>query len=116
MEGKDLNMTILLDFYGELLTGKQKSVLEMYYNDDMSLAEIAESEGITRQGVHDMLQRAEASLRATEKKTGLVRGYIERRDALTALEEDLNEALRLSGEKAAEPIRRAMDRLEKLKG
>lgn len=109
-------MTMLLDFYGELLTDKQRKVLEMYYNEDLSLAEIAENEGVTRQGVHDMLQRAETSLRATEAKTGLVRGHIERREALTALEEDLRQALRFADSRAGEAIRRAMERLAGLKG
>ena len=47
---KDLNMSILLDLYGELLTEKQRDVLELYYNDDLSLAEIAQQYEISRQG------------------------------------------------------------------
>ena len=57
---KDLGITILLDFYGDMLTEKQRDFLGYYYNDDLSLSEIAENEGITRQGVRDSIKRAEA--------------------------------------------------------
>ena len=59
---KDLGITILLDFYGDMLTEKQRDFLGYYYNDDLSLSEIAENEGITRQGVRDSIKRAEAQL------------------------------------------------------
>ena len=59
---KDLKISFLLDFYGEMLTQKQREVIEYYYNDDLSLAEIADNEGITRQGVRDSIKRAEAQL------------------------------------------------------
>ena len=47
----NVEITILLDFYGDMLTAKQRDFINLYYNDDLSLAEIAENEGITRQGV-----------------------------------------------------------------
>ena len=56
---KDLRITFLLDFYGDMLTEKQREVVECYYNEDLSLAEIAEEKGITRQGVRDGIKRAE---------------------------------------------------------
>ena len=56
-------MTLLFDYYGELLTEKQKTCFDLYYNQDLSLSEIAEEAGITRQGVHDTLARAESVLR-----------------------------------------------------
>lgn len=59
---KNLEMSILLDLYGGLLTDKQRDVLEFYYNNDLSLAEIAEHYGISRQGVHDSIKRGEDSL------------------------------------------------------
>ena len=67
-----LEMTLLYDFYGELLTEKQKTCFDLYYNQDLSLGEIAEEAGISRQGVHDSLARAEAALLAMEEKTGCV--------------------------------------------
>lgn len=65
---KDLHISALLDVYGEFLSEKQRSVTEHYFNDDLSLAEIAENEGITRQGVNDLIRRAEAQLRLFEEK------------------------------------------------
>ena len=59
---KDYSIALLLDFYGELLTEKQREFLEYYYNEDLSLAEIAANEGITRQGVRDAIKRAEHAL------------------------------------------------------
>lgn len=65
---KDLDISSLLDLYGGLLTDKQKAFLEFYYNDDLSLAEIAENEGITRQGVYDIVKRAKQQLVNFEEK------------------------------------------------
>ncbi len=64
--------TMLFDFYGDLLTEKQREYYDLYYNEDLSLSEIAENVGITRQGVHDIVARAESSLLETERKTGLI--------------------------------------------
>ena len=65
---KDYKIPYMLDCYGSLLTKKQKCLVDQYYNDDLSLAEISESEGITRQGVRDAVKRAEAQLFETEEK------------------------------------------------
>ena len=70
---KNLEISFLLDFYGEMLTQKQREVIEYYYNDDLSLAEIADNEGITRQGVRDSIKRAEAQLLEMEERLGLAR-------------------------------------------
>ena len=59
---KNLEIAVLLDLYGDMLTEKQRDFLGYYYNDDLSLSEIAENEGITRQGVRDAIKRAEAQL------------------------------------------------------
>ena len=65
-------MALLIDFYSALLTPRQKQIVEMYYGDDMSLSEISEEMGITRQGVHDALKKAEGQLIDTESKLGLI--------------------------------------------
>jgi len=65
---KDYKIPYMLDCYGNLLTEKQRCLVDQYYNDDLSLAEISESEGITRQGVRDAIKRAEAQLFETEEK------------------------------------------------
>lgn len=70
---KNLSMSILLDLYGELLTEKQRDVLELYYNDDLSLAEIAQQYEISRQGVHDSIKRGEEALMKFEEILGLSR-------------------------------------------
>ncbi len=79
---KDLGLTILLDFYGDMLTEKQRNFLSYYYNDDLSLSEIAENEGITRQGVRDAIKRAEAQLFDMEERLGLARRFQEMRRGL----------------------------------
>ena len=69
---KDLKLSYLLECYGSLLTEKQRRVVDMYYNEDLSLAEIAEIEAITRQGVRDFLVKAEAQLHEAEEKLRLL--------------------------------------------
>jgi len=64
---KDFSIALLMDFYGDLLTEKQREFLEYYYNEDLSLAEIALNEGITRQGVRDAIKRAERQLFGMEE-------------------------------------------------
>lgn len=67
-----IEIILLYDYYGDLLTDRQRECFEMRYNQDMSLGEIAEELGISRQGVHDNLNRTEALLRNMEVKTGCV--------------------------------------------
>lgn len=69
---KNLDITLLLDFYGDMLTEKQRLFISCYYNDDLSLSEIAADEGITRQGVRDAIKRAEGQLISMEERLGLV--------------------------------------------
>ncbi len=75
MKSKPLEMSLLFDFYGETLTEKQRELFDLYYNEDLSLAEIAEHAGITRQGVRDSVKRAEHALHEMEQKLGLVARY-----------------------------------------
>ena len=70
---KDLKISYLLDFYGDVLTDRKKDVLDMYYNEDLSLAEIAEQIGISRQGVRDLIKKAEEELLFLEEKLGLAK-------------------------------------------
>ena len=74
--GKDLYISTLLDVYGEFLSEKQRNITEHYYNDDLSLSEIAENEGITRQGVNDLIKRSEAQLKAMEEKCHYSRYFL----------------------------------------
>ena len=74
---KNLEIPFLLDFYGEMLTEKQRNCLVYYYEEDLSLSEIAENEGISRQGVRDSIKRAEAQLFDMEKRLGLAKRFTE---------------------------------------
>ena len=75
MKNQAYRMTMLFDFYGETLTDRQKEFYDLYYNEDLSLGEIAENYNITRQGVRDVIVRAEASLTELEDKTGLIKRF-----------------------------------------
>lgn len=68
---KNLEVSTLLDFYADLLTENQKKVLDWHYNEDLSLTEIAENLGITRQGVRDTIKKAETQLFELEEKLHL---------------------------------------------
>ena len=82
-----LQLVLLYDYYGDLLTDRQRECFEMRYYQDLSLGEIGEELGISRQGVHDNLSRAEALLRNMEAKTGCVsRDLACRKAAKTILE------------------------------
>lgn len=72
---KNLEISFLMDFYGEMLTEKQREVMEYYYDDDLSLGEIAANEGITRQGVRDSIKRAEAQLLEMEQRLKLAQKF-----------------------------------------
>lgn len=79
---KNLEVIMLYDIYGEMLTQKQRDFITYYYDDDLSLAEIAENEGITRQGVRDAIKRAEFQLFEFENHLGLKRRYEESKAGL----------------------------------
>ena len=72
---KDFEMGYLLDFYGEVLTPKQREMLRQYYNDDLSLSEIGENFGITRQGARDAIKHGETTLKELEAKVGFAARY-----------------------------------------
>ena len=76
-----LQMTLLFDYYGELLTDRQRMCFDLRHNQDLSLAEIAQELNVSRQGVHDNLSRAEALLMNMEEKTGCVRRDLQCRKA-----------------------------------
>ena len=87
MKNQTYRMTMLFDFYGELLTERQKEFFDLYYNEDLSLSEIAENSGISRQGVRDVIVRAEGVMQEVEDKTGLIRRFMQMREKLNAIED-----------------------------
>ena len=72
---KNLEINYLLDFYGEVLTERKRSILELYYNDDYSLSEIADDIGISRQGVREIIKKSEEELLYLEEKLGLFKKF-----------------------------------------
>ncbi len=90
MKNQAYRMALLYDFYGDMLTDRQKEFYDLYYNEDLSLSEIAENYGISRQGVRDVIVRAEASLTELEDKTGIIRRFHVMQDQLKELLSDVD--------------------------
>lgn len=86
---KNLEMSLLLDFYGETLSERKLSVMSLYYNEDYSLAEIADEIGISRQGVRELIKKSEAELSALEEKLGLAARF----ETLRSLAEDVEKQI-----------------------
>lgn len=74
---KNLEIGYLLDFYGDILPERKRDIMDLYYNDDLSLSEIAEQMGITRQAVRDSIKKTELELFFYEEKLGLRRRFTE---------------------------------------
>ncbi len=115
MEQGRLMRSMLLDFYGETLTDKQRECYDLHYNEDLSLAEIAEQLGISRQGVWDNIRRAEASLESLEEKTGLIARFTQYARALNTLQAELEEIRDVSAGRARELAQRGIAELEQLR-
>ena len=90
---KDLNICILLDFYSSLLSEKQAEMMQRYYNEDLSLSEIAAEMNITRQGVRDALKKSEASLKEAEKQMGFAKRFIDMAKELKVIREQTEELI-----------------------
>lgn len=106
---------LLFDYYGELLTERQRMCFDLKYNQDLSLAEIAQELGVSRQGVYDNITRAEAHLVNMEEKTGCVRRLLQSRRAVEtvlALTEALTEHEDPRVREAAAKIEAAMKSIE----
>ncbi len=85
MKLEELELSLLFDYYGELLTEKQRTCFELYYNQDYSLGEIAGEAGISRQAVYDTLARAESALRTMEGNIGAAARDLACRKALARI-------------------------------
>lgn len=118
---KNLEISYLLDFYGDVLTNKQREAMEEYYNADLSLAEIAEGLGITRQGVRDAVKRGEATLVELEEKIGAAGRYRALADQLDQLEHLLRDIrfyatdVRVDGERIAALAGEALSTLQSVR-
>lgn len=106
---------MLLDFYGELLTDKQRECCDLHYNEDLSLSEIAAELGISRQGVWDNIRRAESAMLEIEEKTGLIRRFEGTRQTLKKIRAQAEEIGRLTEgrpREIAREIGRELGRIE----
>ena len=96
---KIVEQTLLYDFYGELLTDHQKEIYEDAVFNDLSLSEIADQQGISRQGVHDLIKRCDKTLAGYEEKLGLIRKFQRTRE-LVEESHELTRRFRESGDEA----------------
>lgn len=99
MKNQAYRMALLFDFYGDMLTDRQKEFFDLYYNEDLSLAEIAENYGITRQGVRDVIVRAEGIMQELEDKTGIIRRFRSMQEQLEAISVCADHVIRLNDER-----------------
>ena len=82
---KNVEVSLLFDFYGELLKPSCRQAIDLYYNEDLSLAEIAAQTGITRQGVHDLIRRCDRTLLGYEEKLGLIAKFQKTKEKVTEI-------------------------------
>ena len=109
---KNVQISILLDIYGKLLTEKQYKLLDDYYNNDLSLSEIAENENITRQAVRDNLKKGEKNLFEYEEKIGVMKKTIMQEEQIADILSEITKIENTSSDK--EVARVLQDVREKL--
>ena len=110
MSEKNMRYCLLLDFYGEVLSENQREMMDLYYNEDFSLSELADEIGITRQGVRDAVPRAEESLDSLEEKLGMIARF----DRLRAQRAEIAVLLSDDSRPRDAVIREALQKLEML--
>ena len=96
MKNQAYRMALLFDFYGDMLTDRQKEFYDLYYNEDLSMAEIAENYGITRQGVRDVIVRAEGILTELEDKTGIIRRFHKMQEQLQSVDDAMDQIVQMN--------------------
>lgn len=90
---KMIEISMLFDFYGRLLTEKQREIYSLYHDDNLSLAEISSEVGISRQGVHDALKKAEKLLNQYEEKLGLIDKFSKKEKAISKIDSSINDLI-----------------------
>ncbi|MBQ3053351.1 MAG: DNA-binding protein [Clostridia bacterium] len=111
---KDLNLCLLLDFYSFLLSEKQAGMMQMYYNDDLSLSEIAQEMDITRQGVYDAIKKSEGILKSAEEQMGFAGRFIDMAKKLSAFKAQI-EKLIDNKENIEGKLQDLLDKIEELR-
>lgn len=103
---KDMHLSLLMDIYGALLSARKRELMAYYYDEDYSLAEIAEITGISRQGIRDSVKKSEAELRDLEDKLHLAERTQKLNRSLTELSANLADI----ASNAAEPnVKKALE-------
>ncbi len=103
---KILEQSLLFDFYGELLTEHQKEIYERFVADDLSLGEIAQEAGISRQGVHDLIRRCNQTLRGYEEKLHLIDRFLAVKEKVERIDRLLDDYQEENAEELIQSIRR----------
>ena len=114
MMEKNILIGSLLDIYGGLLPEKQRILIDLACNEDLSLSEISEMEGITRQGVHDSIRRGELLLMGYEEKLHMLQRKQERVEMLKELQDTLEGIKDLSGDAVKDPLCSACEKVVRL--
>ena len=108
-------ISLLYDFYGQLLSKRQDQVMKLYHEENLSLSEIAEEFDISRQGVHDALKNAEKALKEYEKKLGLVEKFRKSRDAVKEIDSIMDSVIHVLQKEKSETVLRAVEDLKEVK-
>ena len=101
--------SLLFVFYGQLLTDKQRQVMELYHEENLSLSEIASEFEISRQAVHDTLKKAEQALNDYEEKLGLVEKFVDTEEVVSKIDNEIDEIIGITDDE------KVIGRLEKIK-
>lgn len=112
---KDMHISFLLDFYGDLLSDSKREALDLYYNEDLSLAEISDQMSISRQGVRDAVKKGEAQLIEFENKLNLAERFSDVKKDITKLAEEINQvANTIKDEEQIKKLKEVVDNLNNI--
>ncbi len=112
---KDMKISFLLDFYGDTLSERRREIIEMYYNEDLSLAEIAEQTGISRQGVRDSIKKSEKDLLELEETLGLAARFAKIKSEVTDITASISKVIETAEDEIIKSeLCRIKERFEKL--
>ena len=111
---KDMTVSLLLDFYGDILSEHKRGIMEMYYDEDMSLAEIADQIGISRQAVREIVKKSEAELSEFESALGLVKKFDKLKCDLNEIKNELKDASKSADEECKAKIDKVIDEIDML--
>ena len=106
-----IQTSLLYDFYGSLLTDRQREVMELYYGENLSLSEIAAEFSISRQGVHDLVKRCSQTLKGYEEKLHLVEKFVSIRDKVKQIDELLDGYDKENAQQLVADIRKISDEI-----